>query len=200
MWLAGRRTEGQNVIAELPGEATETVAVIAHIDGQLTSHQAAEDNASGAGTLLELARALRPGLHERGLIFVATDAEEWGMIGAWSLRAFFESRPTVAVISIDYINAGHATELAIDCQGQKARYTPLWLRGAPKQSGILQGESLRGPAPFLEWVERPVEVSSQDQGTLLRVGIPAVNVSTVLARYCCGPSALPHNSRRFPRL
>ena len=178
MWLAGQHAEGQNVIAELPGEAPEAVAVIAHFDGQFTSHQAAEDNASGVGTLLELARALRSAPHERGLIFVATDAEEWGMIGARSLRGFFDSRQTVAVISIDYLTAGHATELAMDCEGQKSGYTPLWLRGVLKQSGILQGVSVRGPAPFLEWVERSVEVSSQDQGPLLRVGIPAINVST----------------------
>ncbi|HXJ91407.1 MAG TPA: M28 family metallopeptidase [Terriglobia bacterium] len=179
MWLAGKRVEGQNVIAELPGEVPERVALIAHYDGQFTSHQAAEDNASGVGTLLELARVLRSTPHDRGLIFVATDAEEWGMIGSRSLRGFFESRHTVAVISIDYLTAGRATGLAIDCEGQKAGYTPLWLREALKQSGILQGVSVRGPAPFREWVERSVEVSSQDQGPLLRVGIPALNVSTV---------------------
>jgi hypothetical protein len=181
MWLAGQRVEGQNVIAELPGEVPERVALIAHYDGQFTSHQAAEDNASGVGTLLELARVLRSQRHYRGVIFVATDAEEWGMIGARSLRGFFESRQTMAVISIDYLTAGHATELAIDCEGQKAGYTPLWLRETLKQSGILQGVSVRGPAAFREWVERSVEVSSQDQGPLLRVGIPAINVSTVPA-------------------
>ena len=179
MWLAGQRVEGQNVIAEIPGEVPETVAVIAHFDGQLTSHQAAEDNASGVGTLLELARALRSEPRHRGLIFVATDAEEWGMIGARSLRGFFESRQTLAVISIDYLTAGRATALAIDCEGQKAGYTPLWLRGVLKQSGILQRVSVKGPAPFWEWVERSIQLSAQDQGPLLRVGIPAVNVSTV---------------------
>jgi hypothetical protein len=181
MWLAGRRVEGQNVIAELPSEVPERVAVIAHYDGQFTSHQAAEDNASGVGTLLELARVLRSTPHYRGLIFVATDAEEWGMIGARSLRGFFDSRQTLAVISIDYLTTGRSTGLAIDCEGQKAGYTPLWLRETLKQSGILQGVSVRGPAPFLEWVERSVEVSAQDQGPLLRVGIPAINVSTVAA-------------------
>ena len=179
MWLAGRRVEGQNVIAELPGEVPETVAVIAHFDGQFTSHQAAEDNASGVGTLLELARALRSGPRYRGLIFVATDGEEWGMIGARSLRGFFESRQTVAVISIDYLTAGQATALEIDCEGQKAGYSPLWLREVVKEAGILQGVTVKGPAPFPEWVERSVEVSAQDQGPLLRIGIPALNVSTI---------------------
>lgn len=181
MWLDGRRVEGQNVIAELPGEIPETVAVIAHYDGQPTSHQAAEDNASGVGTLIELARALRSTPRYRGLIFVATDAEEWGMIGARSLRGFFKSRKTVAVISIDYLASGRATALQIDCAGQKAGYSPLWLRGVLKESGVLKGVTVRGPSGFQEWMERAIEISAQDQGPLLRVGIPALNVSTVTA-------------------
>lgn len=52
VWLAGQRVEGDNVIAELKGDIPESVAVIAHYDGQRTSHQAAEDNASGVGVML----------------------------------------------------------------------------------------------------------------------------------------------------
>ena len=62
MWLRGERVEGDNVIAEIPGQTSESVAVIAHYDGQTTSHQAAEDNASGVGVLLELASVLRTSL------------------------------------------------------------------------------------------------------------------------------------------
>jgi Peptidase family M28 len=178
MWLAGKRVEGQNVVAEVPGEVRESVAVIAHYDSQFTSHQAAEDNASGVGTLLELARGLNDQPHHRGLIFVATDAEEWGMIGARALRGFFRTRQTLAVMSIDYLTQGRPTVLAIDCEGQGGGYSPIWLRELIHQSGALQGVVVEGPTPFQEWIERSVEVSAQDQGPLLRVGIPAINLST----------------------
>jgi len=178
MWLAGRRVEGQNVVAESPGEVREAVAVIAHYDSQLTSHQAAEDNASGVGTLLELAQALSHQPHHRGLIFAATDAEEWGMIGARGLRGFFRARQTLAVISIDYLTQGRPTLVAIDCEGQGGGYSPIWLRELIHQSGALQGVVVQGPSPLQEWIERSVEVSAQDQGPLLRVGIPAINLST----------------------
>ena len=181
MWLAGSRVEGENVIAELPGSIPESVAVIAHYDGQTTSHQAAEDNASGVGAMLELARALQPAPRYRGLIFVATDAEEWGMIGARSLIGFFRARQTVAVISIDYLTEGRATALAIDCEGQGSGYTPLWLRQLMEEAVSLQGARLLGSSLLWEWIERSLEVSAQDQGPLLRAGIAAVNVSTVPA-------------------
>jgi len=178
MWLAGKRVEGQNVMAESPGEIRESVAVIAHYDSQVTSHQAAEDNASGVGTLLALAEALSKQPHRRGLIFAATDAEEWGMIGARDLRGFFRARQTLAVISIDYLTQGRPTVVAIDCEGQGGGYSPIWLRQVIHQSGALQGVDVQGPSPFQEWIERSVEVSAQDQGPLLRVGIPAINLST----------------------
>lgn len=181
MWLAGKRVEGQNVVAELPGEVREAVAVIAHYDSQFTSHQAAEDNASGVGTLLELAQALSHQPHRRELIFAATDAEEWGMIGARDLRGFFRARQTLAVISIDYLTEGRPTVIAIDCEGQGGGYSPIWLRELIHQSGVLQGMTVQGPSPLQEWIERSVEVSAQDQGPLLRVGIPAINVSTSAA-------------------
>jgi len=178
MWLAGKRVEGQNVVAEAPGEIRESVAIIAHYDSQFTSHQAAEDNASGVGTLLALAEALSKQPHRRGLILAATDAEEWGMIGARDLRGFFRARQTLAVISIDYLTQGRPTVVAIDCEGQGGGYSPIWLRQLIHQSGALQGVEVRGPSPLQEWIERSVEVSAQDQGPLLRVGIAAINLST----------------------
>ena len=180
MWLAGKQVEGQNVIGEIPGDTAESVAVIAHYDSQFTSHQAAEDNASGVGVLLALGQALAAEHRHRGLILVATDGEEWGMIGARDLRGFFRTRKTVGVISIDYVTAGQAVALAVDCEGQVSGYTPLWLREVVRQSAELhvRVESRSG---ISEWIERSIEVSSQDQGPLLRAGIPALNVSTVPA-------------------
>jgi len=182
MWLVGRQVEGDNVIAELPGREPESVAILAHYDGQTTSHQAAEDNASGVGVLLELARELRGG-NRRGLLLVATDAEEWGMIGARHLAEYLKSHHTVAAISIDYLNQGRAPALGIDCMGQGGGYTPFWLREAVIAAGRTQGVTVIGPTRSWEFIERAVEVSAQDQGPLVRAGIPAVNISTLTKEY-----------------
>lgn len=186
MWLAGRQVKGDNVIAESPGQSPESIAILAHYDGQTTSHQAAEDNASGVGVLLELARELGPERVFRrrlGLLLVATDAEEWGMIGARHLAEYLKSHHTVAAISIDYLNQGRAPALGIDCMGQGGGYTPLWLREAVIAAGRTQGVTVIGPTRSWEFIERAVEVSAQDQGPLVRAGIPAVNISTLTKEY-----------------
>lgn len=179
MWLNGVRVQGENVVASLAGETPETIVVVAHYDGQTTSHQAAEDNASGVGALLELARVLRSRPHRRGLIFAATDAEEWGMIGARKLTGFLRSQKTIAVISIDYLNSGPAPALEINCAGQFRGYTPLWLRQIMVQAGHAQGTQVTQVTGVWEWIERAVQVSAQDQGPLVRAGIPALNIATL---------------------
>ncbi len=183
LWLHGERVRGENVVASLAGAAQGSVAVLAHYDGQTTSHQAAEDNASGVGVLLELARVLRARPHRRRLILAATDAEEWGMIGARALVDYLKSQQTVAVISIDYLNSGRAPALGLDCMGQSRGYTPLWLRQVMLEAGRAQGSSVVEPSPAWEWIERAIEVSAQDQGPLLRAGIPALNISTLTKDY-----------------
>lgn len=179
MWLRGERVQGENIVARLEGQTPESLAVIAHYDGQTTSRQAAEDNASGVGVLLELARVLAQRPHHRRLILVATDAEEWGMIGAQRLIRFFELQRTVAVISIDYLNSGPSPALEMNCAGQLGGYTPAWLRELMIAAGQAQGARVYQPAGLWEWIERALEVSFQDQGPLLRAGIPALNLATL---------------------
>jgi len=99
------------------------------------------------------------------------------MIGARALAGFFRSRSTAAVISIDYLTRGPAPAVGIDCSGQMGGYTPLWLRQLLAQAGQAQGVRVVQPGAAWEWVERALEVSAQDQGPLLRAGIPALNIS-----------------------
>jgi MFS family permease len=67
----------------------------------------------------------------------------------------------------------------MNCTGQFAGYTPLWLRQFLVASGRAQGASVEQATGQDEWIERALEVSEQDQGPLLRAGIPAVNVGTL---------------------
>jgi Peptidase family M28 len=170
VWLEGQSVTGNNVVATLPGQDADSIAIIAHYDSQRTSPRASEDNATGVGVLLELARVLKLRPHRRGLILVATDAEEWGMIGARALCGYLESSRTRAAISIDYLNSGVPPALALDAMGQFKGFAPLWLREFVVDAGQ-------------EWIERAILVSSQDQGPLNRAGIPAVNLATLTQDY-----------------
>ncbi|MGE0555250.1 MAG: M28 family metallopeptidase [Gemmatimonadales bacterium] len=102
--------EASNVIARLPGSdpalADEYVVFTAHLDhdgiGPAIAgdsiYNGAIDNAAGVAALLEIARAFamerpRP---KRSLLFIATAAEEKGLLGA----DYFTSHPTVPIGSI----------------------------------------------------------------------------------------------------
>lgn len=176
MWLHGRRVIGENVVA-YSGTAFEAsrVLLLAHYDCATTTHQAAEDDASGVGTVLGLARALRG---RPGVAFAATDAEEWGMIGARRLGAQITRKPRAA-ISIDGVNAGSARGLQFTYSGQISGYTPLWLRALGIRAARSETAVVDYPHGAFEWIDRAVELSFQDQGALLDNGIPALNVMTL---------------------
>lgn len=107
-----------NVLGIIPGSdpvlRDETVVVTAHWDHlgrdtMLTGDQifnGALDNASGTATMLEIARAMAAGAPpRRSVLFIATTAEEAGLLGArW--YAAHPLRPlasTVAAINIDFV-------------------------------------------------------------------------------------------------
>lgn len=94
----------QNVIGVLPGADPKAPAVLvmAHSDSVPNSPGAGDDGV-GVAVLLETARSLvADGPHRRSVIFLVTDGEEVGLLGA---RAFFERDPLArqvgAVINMD---------------------------------------------------------------------------------------------------
>jgi hypothetical protein len=89
----------QNIIATLPGRdrTLPAILVMSHYDSVHNSPGAADD-ATGAAAALEMARALKAdGTHVRDVIFLFTDAEEAGLLGA---EAFFARDPTLAHVGL----------------------------------------------------------------------------------------------------
>ncbi|WP_439547244.1 M28 family peptidase [Sandarakinorhabdus sp.] len=108
----GRATDVQritspNVLGLLPGTdptlSAEIVVISAHLDhvgikadakpGEDAIYNGAMDNASGSATLLEAATALAKAPPKRSVLFLATTAEESGLLGA----DYFSRQPTVDV-------------------------------------------------------------------------------------------------------
>jgi len=100
------RITSPNVLGLLPGTdpklAAEIVVISAHLDhvgikanakpGEDAIYNGAMDNASGSATLLEAAAALSKAPPKRSVLFLATTAEESGLLGA----DYFARQPTVA--------------------------------------------------------------------------------------------------------
>jgi hypothetical protein len=118
--IEATHARANNVLAYLPGTTSEYIVIGAHYDhlgrgdsnslapsqiGQV--HPGADDNASGAAGVLELARLFVPlkGELERGILFMSFSGEELGLLGS----AYWVKNPTmpldkcVAMINMDMI-------------------------------------------------------------------------------------------------
>jgi hypothetical protein len=110
--IPGRgEVELRNVMIVVPGASRRTIVVTAHRDNSGEA-RGANDNASGTGALIELARSYAPAgggtlvqtQPAHTLVFVSTDGGAFGALGA---ARFAESSPyrenALAVISLDAI-------------------------------------------------------------------------------------------------
>ncbi len=110
-----RPVQAQNVVGYFPGRTDEVVIFTAHydhlgigpaVDGD-SVYNGAYDNASGVSALLEIADAFaRLDPTDRGVLFIATTAEEAGLLGArhYINQPLFPLPATAAVINIDGAN------------------------------------------------------------------------------------------------
>jgi len=88
----------ENILARLEGsDPSKAILLVGHYDSFPTSYGASDDG-SGVATLLETARALKAGARlKNDVIFLFTDAEEVGMLGA---RAFVNEHPWVKDVGL----------------------------------------------------------------------------------------------------
>ena len=173
-----------NLIGKLPGRRPGSGAVlfVAHWDhfgicGEPPAEdiicRGAVDNASGVAALTEIARRLVKGPRpDRDIYFVATTAEELGLLGA---HAFAENPPLplgqiVAAFNIDSIALAPAgTPLAIVGRGM----TPL--------DSQIEAVARRERRPVVAGLAANAYVRRQDGWALLQHDVPAVMVSSAYA-------------------
>jgi aminopeptidase YwaD len=150
---SGRST--QNVVG-LPSRGRPRVVLAAHLDG-VRGSPAANDNASGVGVLLELARALRG---REGVWIAATGAEERVVTGS---RVHLGSLRLLGGISPA---ARREVRLAavLDMVGVGTRLHVRGIEGRPNRSARLL---LRGGGTYLR------DGGDSDHAELSRGGLPA---------------------------
>jgi Zn-dependent M28 family amino/carboxypeptidase len=179
-----RAFNSANVVGRIPGSKPGAGAVLytAHWDAfghcrpaeSDTICNGAVDNASGVAGILEVARLFRAGPpRERDIVFVATTAEEHGLLGS---RAYVAApavplAKTVASINIDTI--------ALYGKGQPIGYVGAGMTSADATLTRLAADQGRvldpgGGARFV--------YKSSDAWPLLRAGVPAFVLSGVISR------------------
>lgn len=174
-----QQLRARNVIGRGAGTTAGTIVLVAHFDGQPTSDQSAAANASGVGTLLELARVLERHGHRHTIVYLATDAAEWGLAGARAYAAALpDRRQIIAVISLDHVGNGIGKAVTIAGEGQDGDgFAPLWLRRAAAEAFAAGGVRTTDIGTLGEWVHRVLGITFTDQGPFVTAGVPAINLN-----------------------
>ncbi len=185
--VRGRPTTLVNLIAAKTGQSPREIVVMAHYDDSGTG-SGLDDNASGVGALIELARSYAPSRTAQlaslpyTIAFVATDGADQGALGAAHFAADPSTRRNVvAVINLDSIgrNGGPRLELGGDTPRSPNPVLVETMREALSQT---PGRLPTAPGALDQLLSLALPFSPYEQAPLVSAGIPAVTVTTALAR------------------
>ena len=168
-----------NVVGRLKGSggSRESVLLLGHWDhlgicrGEGVADRicnGAVDNASGIAALIEIARALASGPRpSRDILFLATTAEEMGLLGA----ARFAARPPVPLDTI--VAAVNLDTIAIAPRGEKVAVIG---RGMAALDSLIEETAIEKGRVLDTDGEADSFVQRQDGWALAQAGVPAVMV------------------------
>jgi hypothetical protein len=177
--IANRTQVGRNVLAFRRGQLPEILVIMAHYDTARPTVQGAMDDGSGVGALVELGRIFSIAPLRHSLLLVASDGEEWGMLGAEDLAVNYPDRERIAAaLSLDYLAPAELADLQLAVVGLERGYTPGWLRDLARKAAAQEMLPVLEPAGISEHIERAFLISATDQGPLLGNSIAAINLGS----------------------
>ena len=176
--LSGRNVALQNVWAVARGTAAGSIVIVANRDSPPRSTQGADANGSGTATLLELARVFTVTGHQHTLIFLSSDGDAYGGLGADRYVERYGVDDVLAVVALRRTASRDADGLAVDGWGPAARVAPPWLwllsERASRGAGGLDANLPRIPGQVLRLA---VPTSSGSQAPFVAAGAPALSLS-----------------------
>lgn len=175
----------ENVIARTPGDARpDALLVSAHYDS-VPSGPGASDDGIGVATLVETARALRGETFRSPVVFLVTDAEEAGLIGA---EAFVADpallKSAAAVVNIEARGTVGASYM-FETSSRNQWLIRTLAKSLPRPSTTSLFASIYDMLP-----------NDTDLTVFKRAGLAAVNFANIggVARYHTPLDDLPHLS------
>jgi hypothetical protein len=182
----------ENVMAVSPGRSPEVLVIMAHRDN-LGTGQGANDNASGTGALLELARTygLRsaptagrpraPASPTRTIVFLSTDGGAFGGIGAVH---FVESSPyrsrLAAAINLDALGGRDALRIELAADRPRSPDATLVATAAARIRRV-GGRPGRASAAA-QLIDLAFPFNLYEQAPLIGRGLPSVTLTTAGSR------------------
>jgi len=178
--LYSKKFDLQNVYGISRGKSNEIIVVMAHRDAAPTTLEGANDDASGVGAMLELARIFSMQNHTLTLVFLATDGEEYGMLGAkYFVENFPQRGEIVASFELDMVGLNVTEYLGIHAGGQLGgadSYANLWLINLAVDAGRALNYTVAAPGLDMQFFEHITQISWVDQGPFNRQGIPSITL------------------------
>jgi Peptidase family M28 len=181
--IPGRGSEPlQNVYAVAPGRSNETLVVMAHRDNVGTS-PAANDNASGTGALLELARgyglradtaAISPA---HTIVLLSTDGGAFGGLGAVRFLEHSPYRDRLQAV-VNLVAVGGRRPLRIEIAGDRPRSPdPTFIQTAANRVEQRVGTEPRRTVPLGQLIDLAFPFSFYEQAPFVGRGVPAVTLT-----------------------
>lgn len=182
----------ENVIGFRTGTGSGEIAVIAHRDG---TGDGADDNASGTGVMLELARELASQPRQRGLVFISTDGGTTGGQGAAHFAETWAKQHRIdAAIVLDAVAAPDGSPIRIILRADAPRGTSATVVGAARRAiGTWGHVAADMPGALDQLTGLAVPYAVTEQGPLVARGIPAVTLTS-------GPPTPPQTRPAFAPL
>jgi len=141
--VSGIYGEGQNVVAVKPGTVYPEIHIVigGHFDsgsGPDSHYPGADDNGSGTGGVMELARAMADVDTRYTWVFILFDAEEAWMVGSlhYATNAAAENRKIVLMMNLDMIGHEENETEAYLHYYLNDEYAQLWTHLADSIPGI----------------------------------------------------------------
>jgi hypothetical protein len=178
----------KNIVCSLPGSTDHEIVLLAHHDQSPQTIYGADNDGSGIAILLHLAQLFaREPRPPYTLVFLATDGEEWGMLGS---RRYVQQHPhlerIIAAVSLDNLGKYFYDGLEMSPIGQYNGYGPAWLLQAARDSAAAAAAAgdttIRVPTirpPFDQVVNQAVPISFMDQGPFVAGGVPAFGLANL---------------------
>ena len=169
-----------NVVCKLPGNSDREILVIAHLDQAMTTVQGADNDAAGIAMLMHLGEIFA---EEKPLpytlVFVATDAEEYGMIGSGRyMQSHPDPKNIIAGFSMDNVGRTYYDGVILEQIGQYRNFGALWLALALKQAASHAGLwPVVLPGVVDQMTGQMAPVSMMDQGPIVAAGVPALGIA-----------------------
>jgi hypothetical protein len=176
--IAGRPVTLNDVWAVSGAGLQGAIVVLAPRDSPPLSTQGANDNASGTAALLELASVFAGAAHSHPLVFVSSDGDADGAIGARTFLDRHRSLPIFAVVALRRVAGRNVNALTVDGWSARPLLAPPWLWSLARAAGR-EGGQMNVPLPPVtsQILRLAVPSGGGSQAPFVAAGLPAIELS-----------------------